>query len=70
MAKQSLVRERNAAHFPAFETDAPPEPMPALAPFTALVKRLSEAYGPSGSEQVRGAPTPRANGRRKDRVKT
>jgi endoglucanase len=25
--------------------------MPNLAPFTALVKRLSEAYGPSGSEE-------------------
>lgn len=52
MAKQSLARERNAAHFPAFENDAPTEPTPALAPFTALVKRLSEAYGPSGSEHV------------------
>src|SRR4051794_27940208 len=52
MAKQSLLRERSAAHFPAFETDAPIELIPALAPFTALVKRLSEAYGPSGSEQV------------------
>lgn len=52
MARQPLTRERNAAHFPAFETQAPSEPASALAPFTSLVKRLSEAYGPSGSEHV------------------
>jgi putative aminopeptidase FrvX len=51
MARQKLIRERSAAHFPAFETNAPLAANNALAPFRALVKRLSEAYGPSGSEE-------------------
>lgn len=52
MARQPLPRERNVAHFPAFEADEPIEPISTLSPFSGLVKRLSEAYGPSGSEQL------------------
>ncbi len=52
MAKQNSTRERQSAHFPAFETDAPLEVANSLAPFKALVKKLSEAYGPSGSEEA------------------
>jgi endoglucanase len=51
MARQSLNRERSATHFPAFQAEAPVEINHTLAPFKALVKRLSEAYGPSGSEE-------------------
>ncbi len=51
MPKQNSTRERQAAHFPAFETDLPKEVNHSLAPFKALIKRLSEAYGPSGSEE-------------------
>jgi endoglucanase len=51
MARNNLSRERQAAHFPAFENSHPTESASNLAPFTALVKRLSEAYGPSGSEE-------------------
>lgn len=51
MARQSITRERTTAHFPAFETEAPIQINHTLAPFKALVKRLSEAYGPSGSEE-------------------
>lgn len=51
MARQNSARERQAAHFPAFDAAAPAEPGSALAPFQSLVKRLSEAYGPSGSEE-------------------
>lgn len=52
MAKQPIPRERNAAHFPAFESEGPTEPVGTLSPFSGMVKRLSEAYGPSGSEHV------------------
>lgn len=52
MAKQTLARERNAAHFPAFEPEAPTELVPAYSRFNGLVKRLSEAFGPSGSEHL------------------
>jgi len=51
MARQNSVRERQGAHFPALDTAAPAESGALLAPFQALVKRLSEAYGPSGSEE-------------------
>lgn len=56
MPKQNSTRERQAAHFPAFDLDAPNQNIVheknSLAPFYALVKRLSEAYGPSGSEET------------------
>lgn len=52
MARHNSARERQAAHFPAFDSAAPPESGALLAPFQALVKRLSEAYGPSGSEEA------------------
>lgn len=48
MARKNSTRERHTAHFPAFEQDTPAPH--ALVPFKALLKRLSEAYGPSGSE--------------------
>lgn len=51
MARQNSTRERQATHFPAFENNAAVETNGALAPYKALVKRLSEAYGPSGSEE-------------------
>lgn len=51
MARQSNPRERQTAHFPAFEGAAPNEPIVPLAPFQALLKRLSECYGPPGSEE-------------------
>lgn len=51
MTKKTSKRELQVAHFPAFETTAPGEANNAHAPFHALVKRLSEAYGPSGCEE-------------------
>lgn len=52
MPRQKITRERNAAHFPAFESHPAPEANHhSLTPFHALAKRLSEAYGPSGSEE-------------------
>lgn len=51
MTRQNSARERQTTHFPAFETDAPIDHAASLDPFQALVKRLSECYGPSGSEE-------------------
>lgn len=51
MAKQNSLRERQTAHFPAFEPELAREVNPSLAPFKLLTKRLSEAFGPSGSEE-------------------
>jgi putative aminopeptidase FrvX len=56
MARKETTRVRESAHFPAFDLSAPPPPLAeahgtALAPFPALVKRLSNACGPSGSEE-------------------
>lgn len=55
MARQKSARERQAAPFPAFDESplkaaAPSEPGSSMTPFKALIKRLSEAYGPPGSE--------------------
>lgn len=51
MARYTSTRERTSAHFPAFDKEAPPENHALRTPFTALIKRLSESYGPSGSEE-------------------
>ncbi len=54
MARKTPATERQAAHFPALATPLAAEPARTLPSFTSLVKRLSEAYGPPGSEaQVR-----------------
>lgn len=56
MTRKENTRARESAHFPAFDMDSPtpPEanPTAALTPFQALLKRLSDAYGPSGSEET------------------
>lgn len=52
MARQPISRERLVAPFPAFEAQEPIEPVFTFSPFFGLVKRLSEAYGPSGSEHL------------------
>lgn len=51
MANQTNRRRVNV-HFPTFDIELPEARRAgeALSPFKALVKRLSEAYGPSGSE--------------------
>lgn len=51
MSKQIVKREREVAHFPAFEPGALVEPNHIHTPLHGLTKRLSEAYGPSGSEE-------------------
>lgn len=56
MARQKIVRERHSTPFPAFDEQATlgnahAEPMNPLSRFKGLIKRLSEAYGPSGSEE-------------------
>lgn len=51
MARQTNTRERTSTHFPAFEAEAPVESAVSLAPFQALLERLSDCYGPSGSEE-------------------
>lgn len=54
MTRKENNRPRASAPFPAFDLTAPP-PLDAaraaaLTPFQQLVKRLSDAFGPSGSE--------------------
>lgn len=57
MTRKENNRPREAAHFPAFDMEAPHSPPAAhvndsgLTPQQALLKRLSETYGPSGSEE-------------------
>jgi len=58
MTRKESTRIRDTSHFPAFDAGlsnslpAQTPPSGALAPFSQLVKRLSEAYGPSGSEET------------------
>lgn len=58
MTRKKSTRIRETSHFPAFDMglpNPPPAPAPpngAPAPFSQLVKRLSEAYGPSGGEEA------------------
>ncbi|MCI0475825.1 MAG: hypothetical protein L0Y55_06220, partial [Anaerolineales bacterium] len=58
MTRKDSNRVREATHFPAFDMGAPgalpvPEASPGTsASFRQLVKRLSEAHGPSGSEEA------------------
>ncbi len=51
MARKNSNREKNTAPFPAFENQARAPTTQPLTPFKRLLKRLSEAYGPSGSEE-------------------
>ncbi len=54
MTRKETQHARESAHFPAFDLTAAParsENDRALSAFHAMVKRLSEAYGPSGSEE-------------------
>ena len=58
MSRKEKTRVRETAHFPAFEGQAPQPTRPdenghgARTAFQQLVKRLSDAYGPSGSEDL------------------
>lgn len=54
MTRKENQAARARAHFPAFDLPAPSptHAADALTPFHQLIKRLSETYGPSGSEEA------------------